>query len=308
MAKPQWPSAEKRRHIGKSIPRLDGPIKSTGVAKYAYDQNPKDLLYAKIFYSPYPLAIVNDIDLSAAEALPGVEAVWRDEGLIGKEVYYVGQVIAAIAATTEEIANEAVRLIKLDATPQPAQIDDKDLSKAEEKKTEREEGDFAAAMDAAEVKSTGFYSIPVITHCCLESHGQTAHMEGDQLNIWPSTLLTQKTGKPVKLMLERDQELMVAGNRPSAHGEIPVGVNKSGKLQAMDAKVWGTGGPGGYRPPPLPYVFTKMPGTRMEGARIKTNRGGRSRPSPGLLYDHGRRGRCGGRHRDGCPRILQDQS
>ncbi len=320
MAKPQWPSAEKRRLIGKRIDRLDGPIKSTGVAKYAYDQHFDGLLYAKIFYSPYPSATINAVNMEAAKALPGVETVWVDESLIGKEVRYVGQVVAAVAAVSEEIANEALRLITLDATPQEAQIDDTDPSKAEEKKSEREEGDFEATMAAAEVKSTGRYSIPVITHCCLESHGQTAKMEGDHLYIWPSTqavslyangldeavgvpqanihvdcqvmgggfgskfshdkwgvigsLLAKETGKPVKLMLERDQELMVAGNRPSAHGEVTVGVNKSGKLQAMEATLWGTGGSGGYRPPPVPYVFTKIPATRLTGMRIKTNRGG----------------------------------
>lgn len=320
MAKAQWPKADKLRLIGTPIDRVDGPIKCTGDAKYAYDQHPENLLYAKIFYSPYPKATINDIKIDEAKALPGVVSVWRDENLIGKDVEYVGQVVAAVAAESEELADEALRLITLDATPHEAQLDDSDVSKAEEKATEREEGDFAAEMDAAEVTVKGAYSIPVITHCCMEPHGQTAAPRGDELDIWPSTQsvsnyangldeaigipgskihvdcqvmgggfgakfshdkwgiigsqLARDTGRPVKLMLERDMELMTAGNRPSAFSEITVGASKDGKIKAMDAKIWGTGGMGGYRPPPVPYVFTKIPGTRMKGLRVKTNRGG----------------------------------
>src|SRR5205823_14628267 len=88
-----------------------------------------------------------------------------------------------------------------------------------------------------------------------------------------SALLAKMSGKPIKLMLERDSELMIAGNRPSAYAKIKVGAMKDGTVTAVDAEVWGTGGTGGYTAPPVPYGFTKMPNTRLVGRPIRTNRG-----------------------------------
>jgi xanthine dehydrogenase YagR molybdenum-binding subunit len=89
-----------------------------------------------------------------------------------------------------------------------------------------------------------------------------------------SAQLSKRTGRPVKLMLDRDLELMIAGNRPSAYAKIKVGAMRDGTVSAVDCEVWGTGGMGGYGPPPVPYVFTKIPNTRNVGKGIRTNRGG----------------------------------
>src|SRR5437762_8185697 len=104
MAKVDWPSAEKRKLIGKPIDRIDGPAKATGAAKYSYDINRPGMLWAKLVASPHARAEVVSIDTSAAEALAGVKAVWPDKDLVGKEVQYIGQIVAAVAATSEEIA------------------------------------------------------------------------------------------------------------------------------------------------------------------------------------------------------------
>ncbi len=320
MASPQWPKADKRLHIGKPYDRLDGPIKSTGQAKYAYDVNVPGMLYAKVFPSRYALADVNSIDTSAAEAMDGVKAVWIDEGVLGKEVRYVGQIIAAVAAETEELAAEAIALVKVDYTPKEALIIDTDPSLGSGRPSEREEGTPAEAFEAADVVHEGYYGIPVITHCCFEAHGQVCDVNEAGAQFWPSTqnvskyangmgeslgvpeseikvdcqvmgggfgskfghdkwgvvggLLSKKAGRPVKLMLERDLELMVGGNRPSAYGTVKVGADKDGNVTAIDAKLFGTGGNGGYRPPPVPYVFTKIPNQLSSGQRIQTNRGG----------------------------------
>ena len=60
MIKIDWPPAEKRRLIGKRISRLDGPHKTTGVAKYSYDMNPPGLLWAKLITSPHALVLRAD--------------------------------------------------------------------------------------------------------------------------------------------------------------------------------------------------------------------------------------------------------
>jgi xanthine dehydrogenase YagR molybdenum-binding subunit len=88
-----------------------------------------------------------------------------------------------------------------------------------------------------------------------------------------SAMLAKQTGRPVKLMLDRDVELMTAGNRPSAYAKIKVGAQADGLVTAIEAEIWGTGGVGGWNAPPVPYVFTKVPNTRITGRRINTHRG-----------------------------------
>ncbi|MBI3119264.1 MAG: xanthine dehydrogenase family protein molybdopterin-binding subunit [Candidatus Hydrogenedentes bacterium] len=319
MANPQWPAAEQRQHLGKRISRLDGPVKCTGAAKYTYDIHRDGLLYAKLVGSRIAAGIVNSIDTSAAEKLPGVQGVWKDESLIGKEVQYAGQILAAVAARTEEIADEAARLVKVEYTPATPQVDDTDPARADGKPATREEGDVATALSQAATVFEGAYGLPVVCHCCLEAHGQVSEAKNGEMYLWGSTQsvssyakglhedvgltldkmhvecqyigggfgskfsydkwgvisakLAQLTGMPVKLMLDRDLELMVAGNRPSASAKLKVGLDGNGKITAFDAEVWGTGGKDGYKPPPMPYVFTKIPNHRENGLRIPTNRG-----------------------------------
>jgi xanthine dehydrogenase YagR molybdenum-binding subunit len=61
-------------------------------------------------------------------------------------------------------------------------------------------------------------------------------------------------GKPVRIFLERDAELMVAGTRPSYYAKVKVGAKKDGTLVAWDSESWGSGGPGGSGSPPVPYI------------------------------------------------------
>src|SRR5690349_7615085 len=94
MAKGDWPAPEKRTLIGKRISRVDSPLKTTGTAKYSYDINRPGMLWAKLVTSPYAKAEVTGIDTSAAEKVPGVKAVWKNDET---KVQYVGQPIAAVA-------------------------------------------------------------------------------------------------------------------------------------------------------------------------------------------------------------------
>jgi xanthine dehydrogenase YagR molybdenum-binding subunit len=320
MPKYDWPVAEKRSHIGKRISRIDGPLKATGAAKYSYDINRPGMLWARILGSPHARAKVTSIDLSAAEAMPGVKATWKDDDIVGRELQYVGAIIAAVAAETEEVAAEAVTKIKVEYEILAHQVVDNNPELSKDRPSTREAGNVTEALGKADKVVEGEYGIPVITHCCLESHGQVMEFKDGEMFIWPSTqnvsrytdnlgealgvdqnklhvdcqhmgggfgskfnsdkwasiggLLSKKTGKPVKLMLERDMELMIAGNRPSGFAKIKVGAQKDGTLTAMDAEVWGTGGMGGYGAPPIPYVFTKIPNNRIVGKGIRTNRGG----------------------------------
>src|SRR5262245_30732174 len=148
MVKVDWPAQDKRKYIGKRVSRIDAPLKATGAAKYSYDINRPNMLFAKLVTSPYAKAEVTGVDTKAAEALPGVKAVWTESDT--KNVMYVGQIIAAVAAETEEIATEAARLVKVDYSVQEHQVDDTDASLSKDKPNLREAGKVQEAFADAD--------------------------------------------------------------------------------------------------------------------------------------------------------------
>ncbi|MBI4878096.1 MAG: xanthine dehydrogenase family protein molybdopterin-binding subunit [Planctomycetes bacterium] len=99
-----------------------------------------------------------------------------------------------------------------------------------------------------------------------------------QFDVWDRECarIAEETGRPVKAMLDRDHELMVAGSRPSAYADVRVGVKKDGTITAWESRSWGSGGAGGGSSPRLPYVFDKVPQRRTH-VSIRTNTGA-SRP------------------------------
>src|SRR5215467_3691679 len=94
----------------------------------------------------------------------------------------------------------------------------------------------------------------------------------DRWGIVTAKLSKSAGGKPVRVMLERDSELRVAGARPSAYARVKVGARKDGTLLAWDSRSWGTGGPGGGGMPPIPYCFAP-PNQRKEHTAIRNNIG-----------------------------------
>jgi xanthine dehydrogenase YagR molybdenum-binding subunit len=82
--------------------------------------------------------------------------------------------------------------------------------------------------------------------------------------------LAKKAKAPVKMMLERDAEITVAGDRPSAYAKITVGASKDGTISAWASESWGSGGLGGSGSPPLPYVF-RIPNLRQRHVSVLTN-------------------------------------
>jgi len=325
MADYKWPPAEKRKLIGKRINRLDGPIKASGRAKYTYDVNRPGMLHGKMLISPHANAKIVSIDTSAAERMPGVKAVhiMVDPG---KTVQWVGQEILCLAAETEEQARDAVRAVKVEYEVLPHLVTDADPAAAKafnadrvQEGSESIDGNPDEGFAKAAATSEGVYGTSVITHCCLEAHGQVTEWNGDNLTAWCSTQnvtgiaqelagnlkipasqvrtitpvmgggfgskfgadtwgpacaqLAKMAGRPVKMMLERDHELMAAGARPSIHARVKVGATRDGVLTAWQSESWGTGGISGAGSPSLPYVFTRIPAKRTRHTVVKTNIG-----------------------------------
>jgi xanthine dehydrogenase YagR molybdenum-binding subunit len=322
MAKTAWPSPDRRKYIGSRTSRLDGPNKVSGRHIYAYDTNRPNMIYARCVQSKEANAKIVAVDTSAAEALKGVLGVVVEKDRQGNlpTITYAGDIVCTVAAETEEIANEAAKLVKITYEVSPCLVDDSDQSNISGRDQARDGGDAAAAFAEAEATVEDDYSIQMITHSCHESHGQVCEFGADgDLYIWPSTQsvsqyaagvrdaaelpaerihvdcqgsgggfgskfaadrwgsiaveLAKMTKRPVKLMLERDQELKVAGNRPSAFAKIKVGVMKDGTIKAWDSVCWGTSGVQRFRMPPLPYVFDGVENFKTLGQGVETNRG-----------------------------------
>jgi xanthine dehydrogenase YagR molybdenum-binding subunit len=102
--------------------------------------------------------------------------------------------------------------------------------------------------------------------------GFGSKFSADRWDVTAAKLSRKAGGKPVRLMLERDAELQVAGARPSAYARVKLGAKKDGTVTAWQSQSWGTGGPGGGGSPPLPYVFS-IPNQRKEHTAIRNNIG-----------------------------------
>ncbi len=84
--------------------------------------------------------------------------------------------------------------------------------------------------------------------------------------------LAKAANAPVKLMLDRKEEHLATGNRPSAFAKVKAGVSKDGKLTAFDAQTWGTGGAGAGSDYPLPYIYV-FPNRRRVHTDVYINAG-----------------------------------
>ncbi len=94
----------------------------------------------------------------------------------------------------------------------------------------------------------------------------------DRWDMAAARLSKKAGGKPVRIMLERDAELKVAGARPSAYARVKVAAKKDGTITGWQSQSWGTGGPGGGGMPPIPYVFS-IANQHKEHVAIRNNIG-----------------------------------
>jgi xanthine dehydrogenase YagR molybdenum-binding subunit len=176
--------------------RLDGPAKVTGQAKYTYDVQPPGVLWGMILRSKWAAATVTKIDLTAAQAMPGVKAAVLAGGE-SRTVRFYGQELAAVAAETKQQCLDAIRAITVEATPQPFVVDLDDAVQPNAPSVftgsnlslpgTKEEGDVDAALASAAAVAECELSTPVQLHHPLETHGNTVSVEGDQMTAWAST-------------------------------------------------------------------------------------------------------------------------
>jgi CO/xanthine dehydrogenase Mo-binding subunit len=176
--------------------RIEGPDKVSGRARYACDVRLPGQLYARLLRSPLPHARITRIDTSRAERLAGVHAVlssanapdisWYEESrLFDRTVRFIGDEVAAVAADSEDIAEDALRLIEVDykALAFTTGLDDG----ARGKPMVQKRGNVERGLREADVMIDQTYSTQTALHNAMEPHGCTATWEGDTLVLYEST-------------------------------------------------------------------------------------------------------------------------
>lgn len=121
--------------FGKCLPRKDAVAKVKGEARYVPDIQLPGMLHARFLRSPYAHARIKNIDISKAEELPGVRCILTHQNvpkvhpykkleyLLDETVHFPGEEVAAVAALTAEIAEEALRLMEVEYEVLPAVFD-----------------------------------------------------------------------------------------------------------------------------------------------------------------------------------------
>ncbi len=203
--------------IGTSFRRVDAVAKVTGRTRFADDLNLPRQVHMKLVRSPHPYARIRSIDLAAAKALPGVVGfltgkdvpepfgilpVSQDEHALCQDVVrFVGDPVVAVAALTEDQAEEAARLVMVDyepletvgsieegllptSVPLHGHADEGNIHK----KITMQFGDVEAGLREADLILDDVMFYEGNTHLPMEQHASLAVPEGDgRIGIWSST-------------------------------------------------------------------------------------------------------------------------
>ncbi len=326
----RWGDDVTLKKVGKPQTRVDGFERVSGTARYTHDVSLPGMLAGKFFRSSIPHGRVKQIDVSAAEALPGVRFILTRESLgeflraeasgevdgaggtggaalFDTTVRFEGDEICAVAAVDLPTAEEALSLIKVEYEELPFVHDAAGAYRPEAPAIGEDgniagvpsihrRGDIEAGFKEAEVIIERTYTTSSALHNSFETHGTVAHWEGEYLTIWDSTqnvfgvrsqiadafglplhhvrvikeyigggfgsknaagkyaiaaaVLSRKTGRPVKMVLDRREENLAAGNRPQTVMHLRVGAKSDGSLTAIELKsLSGVGAYGEGAPP-----------------------------------------------------------
>ena len=324
-----------RKVIGISTPRLEGPDKVSGRAIYATDVVLPDMLWCKVLRSPIAYGRIKKIDTSRALELPGVHAVATGEDvhglLIGRKIYdmpiladgvvrFIGEKVAAVAAESEAIAEEALELIdveyeELEPLLDPLEAIEPTAVAASSKRaglsrlasSDRrsratslfdmnwKKGDVEAGFREADIVVENIFTTKPVHQAYIEPHACVVQAQGDGgADIWACSkvpfalreqvatafskglenfivhpcyiggcfggkgdfmdvpvcyLLSLKSGRPVKMVMDYAEEFLAGNPRHAAIVRVKSGVMKDGRLVAHEMKyVFDSGAYGAFKP------------------------------------------------------------
>lgn len=213
--------------IGKPIHRIDGELKTTGRAMYAYEWHDPNLRYA--YGYPVGSAIakgqVTSIDSAAAKKAPGILGVVTtlDVGDLqkgklntaklfgGSEIQHYHQAVAVVVAETFEQARAAAALIIVDYAPEKGVFDlrvEMANAKTPDPSSEPDSsaGDFHKAFSAAAVTLDAEYTTPDQSHAMMEPHASIAAWNGDEVTVWTSSQMIDWWRSDFAITLGMDKE------------------------------------------------------------------------------------------------------
>jgi 4-hydroxybenzoyl-CoA reductase alpha subunit len=247
--KPRGPASKARFDtIGKPRRRVDGRAKAIGQLRFADDLSLPRMLHAKLLRSPHPHAVIESIDIARAQAHPGVHLVLtgaefpipygimpvaQDEHALARErVRFVGDPVAAVVATDEQTAGEAVELIDVKyrpldtiaspeeglANPEP-RIHDYGEQGNIHRNQAYEFGDVDEALAKSEHVFEDLFFYEGNTHLPMEQQASLASIEGDG-----KLLLSTSTQNPHYLHRQLARVLQV----PAAHIRVIATPNGGG--------------------------------------------------------------------------------
>jgi xanthine dehydrogenase molybdenum-binding subunit len=215
--------------LGKVTPRKDGIARVTGQERYTVDISLPHMLHGRILSSPYAHAHIKSIDVSEAEAMGAVcitfddiphvryneriitipKVLHKDHYVLADKVRRMGEAVAAVAAETEELAEKAVRAIKVEYEVFPVLTDPIEALKPDAEPIydtvlwgeeeieiknniacarEIEEGDVDRAFAEADVIVEGTFKTTKIYHAQMEPKSVVCRPEPDGgLTVWPTT-------------------------------------------------------------------------------------------------------------------------
>ncbi len=293
-----------------SLPRF------LGTAEYAVRVHFPDMLQARFLCSPHPRARIRSIDTSRAEGMQGVAYVltYRNAPTnrpLPRDLDFFGEVVAIVAADTEDQAEDAVAAIEVDyeVLPFAANLEQVMAPEAPDLGGDRgnltqmnpasphydaeatwnaQHGDIEQGFREADVIREFTYYFAGATNIPIQPFSSVARWEGDRLTMWgmgqsiypkrralasglgipeaqvryinkyngctfgpgntssrfdPAIAhIARMTGRPVKMMLPKDQELGLITIKPEIRADFRVGANRDGKIVAVDHAVYVSGG------------------------------------------------------------------
>ena len=356
--------ASSKQVVGNPTPRVEGELKVSGEARYAVDITLPGMLWGKLLRSPIASGKIKRIDTQKTHALAGVHAVITGAdctGLkIGRRLYdmpiladgevrFIGEKVAAVAAETEEIAEEAINLIEVEYDETEPLLDPIEALKPDAKLIHPDvvgykglpkplsqptndfiyvtwgKGDLETGFRQADIIVENTFTTPVVHHTYIEPHScvvstaadgsaefwscskvpygvreQVANAlklpqekfnfnpvyiggdfggKGDFMDLAVVYLLSKKAGRPVKLVMDYEEEFAAGNPRHASVIHVKTGVKKDGTLVAHHMRfIFDSGAYGAFKPnaflngPHLCAGPYKIPHAFIEEHMVYTNK------------------------------------
>ncbi|TPW27171.1 xanthine dehydrogenase family protein molybdopterin-binding subunit [Pararhizobium mangrovi] len=194
--------------IGKPVHRVDGPLKTTGTAPYAYERH--DVAANQLVGWPVGAAIakgkLKSVGTKKAEAAPGVVAVlttlqfdrlplsqWNTANLFGgDQIEHYHQAVALVVAETLETARAGAAMLEFDYAPDTeASFDLSKTAPTGDEQPLSDVGNFEKAYADAPVTIDVNYTTPAESHAMMEPHASIAAWDGDEVTLWTSNQMIQ---------------------------------------------------------------------------------------------------------------------